>query len=118
MKMLRKPLLIATMTAALGLATISQQASAGDPLLGALIGGGIGAAIGHNAGGRDGGVVGGVLGAVVGSSIAASSNYYDRGYYDGGYAIVAHGSGYSYPRHVRYEHIYARRDWRGYDHRR
>jgi Glycine zipper 2TM domain len=135
--MLKKPLLIATMTAALGLATLSQQASAGDPLLGALIGGGIGAAIGHNTGGRNGGVVGGVLGAVVGSSIAASSNYYDRGYYDGGYApgygpayyapapvyaepVFVYGSGYSYPRYGRYEHAYARRDWRDgrNDHRR
>jgi hypothetical protein len=66
-----------------------------------------------------------------GSSIASSSNYYDRGYYDGGYApayyapapvyaapVVVYGSGYSYPRHVLYEHFYARRDWHGYDHRR
>jgi hypothetical protein len=128
--MLKKPLLIAMMTAALGLATLSQQAAAGDPLLGALIGGGIGAAIGHHSGGRDGGVVGGVLGAVVGSSIAASSDYYDRGYYDGGYAPaygpsyyapavvyaapeVIYRSDYSYPRYGRYEHAYAHRDWRG-----
>jgi hypothetical protein len=86
--MLKKPLMIATMTAALGIATLSTQASAGDPVLGALVGGGIGAAIGHNAGGRDGGVVGGVLGAIVGSSIAAESGrgYYGDGYYDNGYA--------------------------------
>jgi hypothetical protein len=32
--------------------------------------------------------------------------------------VVAYGSGYSYPRHVLYEHFYARRDWHGYDHRR
>jgi ABC-type multidrug transport system permease subunit len=89
--MLGKPLLIATLTAAVGLATISQQASAGDPVLGALIGG-----------------------------------YYGGGYAPAYYApaplyaapVVVYGSGYSYPRHVRYEHFYARRDWHGYDHRR
>lgn len=89
--MLKKPLVIATMTAALGIATLSTQASAGDPVLGALVGGGIGAAIGHSAGGRDGGVVGGVLGAIVGSSIAAQSG---PGYYNDGYA-PAPGYGYA-----------------------
>ena len=54
LKMLKKPLLIATATAAVGLATLSTQASAGDPVLGALIGGGIGAAIGHNTGSHNG----------------------------------------------------------------
>jgi hypothetical protein len=83
--MLKKPLAIAATAAALGMGLVSTQASAGDPVLGALIGGGIGAAIGHNTGGHNGGVVGGVLGAIVGSSIAASDGYYDRGYYDGGY---------------------------------
>jgi hypothetical protein len=98
--MFKKPLVIATMTAALGIATLSTQASAGDPVLGALVGGGIGAAIGHNAGGRDGGVVGGVLGAIVGSSIAAESGrpYYNDGYYapapSYGYA-PAYGYGYA-----------------------
>jgi hypothetical protein len=85
--MLKKPLVIATVAATLGMAVISTQASAGDPVLGAIIGGGIGAAIGHNAGGHNATAVGGVLGAIVGSSIAAQSGgYYDRGYYEGGYA--------------------------------
>jgi hypothetical protein len=89
--MLKKPLAIATLAAAVGMGTISTQASAGDPVLGALIGGGIGAAIGHNAGGHAGGVVGGVLGALVGSSIAASDGYYDRGYYADPYYAPAPG---------------------------
>ena len=83
--MLKKPLAIAAAAAALGMGLVSTQASAGDPVLGALIGGGIGAAIGHSTGGHNGGVWGGVLGALVGSSIAASDGYYDRGYYNGGY---------------------------------
>ena len=80
--MLRKPLLIAVLAAtAAGAGTLSPSASAGDPLLGALIGGGIGAAIGHGVNGRTGAWVGGTLGAVTGASIAASSG----GYYGGGY---------------------------------
>ena len=90
--MLKKPLAIAATAAALGMGLVSTQASAGDPVLGALLGGGIGAAIGHNVNERNGGVVGGVLGAIVGSSIAASDGYYDRGYYNGGYyAAPAYG---------------------------
>ena len=49
--MLKKRLLIAAATVA-GTATLSPLASAGDPLLGALIGGGIGAAIGHRVNGQ------------------------------------------------------------------
>jgi hypothetical protein len=80
--MLNRPLVVATITAALAVATVSTRAEAGDPVLGALIGGGIGAAIGHGINGRHGGVAGGVVGAIVGSSIAAnSSGYYDNGYY-------------------------------------
>jgi len=96
--MFKKPLVIATIAATMGMAGISTQASAGDPLVGAIIGGGIGAAIGHNHG-RDGGLVGGVLGAIVGSSIAADSGrYYDRGYYNrGSYDRGYYGSG-SYDR--------------------
>jgi len=127
--MLKKTLAIATAATALGMATVSTQAAAGDPVLGAIVGGGIGAAIGHNAGGRDGGVVGGVLGAIVGSSIAADSGYYDRGYYDGGYyydaprvyappvyyapyygPTVVYRSGPVYRDH--YRRVY-RSDWRG-----
>ena len=99
LKMLKKPLVIATATAAVGLATISTQASAGDQVLGALIGGGIGAAIGHNSGSRNGTGVGAVVGAVIGSSIAASSGYYDRGYYDRGSYEPGYGyDGYYAPR--------------------
>src|ERR1700693_5785473 len=90
--MLKKPLMIAPVAPAVATATISTEAAAGDPLLGALIGGGIGAAVGHGHG-RDGGVVGGVLGAIVGSGIAANSGgYYDRvgrRYYDDGYYAPA-----------------------------
>src|SRR5260221_4189885 len=79
--MLKKPLAIAATAAALGMGVVSTQASAGDPVLGALLGGGIGAAIGHNAGGRDGGVVGGEHGAPVRSAIPESSGHCDRRYF-------------------------------------
>ena len=82
----KKPLVIATLAASVAMVAVSTKAEAGDPLLGALIGGGIGAAIGHNVNHHGGGAVGGVVGALVGSSIAASSGYYDRGYYGAGYA--------------------------------
>jgi hypothetical protein len=122
--MLKKPLVIASVAAAIGMAGLSTQASAGDPLLGAIIGGGIGAAIGHNAGGHNATAVGGVLGAIVGSSIAAESNgYYDRGYYDGGYApSYGYGPSYSYgPAYyapapvVVYSSGPSYRGYRGYD---
>src|SRR5689334_11209124 len=82
--MLKKPLVIATLATAVGLAAISTKAEAGDPVLGALIGGGIGAAIGHSANGHNGAAVGGVVGALAGASIAANSGpYYGDGYYGG-----------------------------------
>ena len=71
---LRKPLIVATLTAAVALGAVSQRAEAADPVLGALIGGGIGAAIGHDINHHGGGVVGGFVGALIGSSIAAQSN--------------------------------------------
>ena len=79
----RKPLIIATALAAtVGVTTLSSQAYANDPLLGAVVGAGIGAAIGHGVQGRDGALVGGAIGAIAGASIAAnSSSYYDSGYY-------------------------------------
>lgn len=79
----RKPLIIAAALAAtVGVTTLSSQAYANDPLLGAVLGAGIGAAIGHGVQGRDGAVVGGAIGAIAGASIAASSSsYYDGGYY-------------------------------------
>jgi hypothetical protein len=90
---LKKPLAIASLTAAVALAAVSTKAEAGDPVLGALIGGGIGAAIGHNANHHNGAAVGGVLGAMVGSSIAASSGgYYGDPYYGG----PSYGSGSYY----------------------
>ena len=132
----KKPLLIASLTAAVGLAAVSTQAQAGDPLVGALIGGGIGAAIGHDVNRHGGAAVGGVLGAVVGSSIAANSGpYYGAGYgpsygYDGGYyapapvyagpVYPAYGVSYVYgggPRYYGYRDHGYRRDWRE-DHRR
>ena len=87
--MLKKPLMIASLTGVLALAGVATQASAADPALGALIGGGIGAAIGHDINGRHGAVAGGVLGAIVGSSIAAESNRYYDGYYGDGYYAPA-----------------------------
>ena len=79
----RKPLIIAAALAAtVGVTTLSSQAYANDPLLGAVVGAGIGAAIGHGVQGRDGAIVGGAIGAIAGASIAAnSSSYYDSGYY-------------------------------------
>ena len=79
----RKPLLIAAALAAtVGGTTLSTQAHANDPLLGAVVGAGIGAAIGHGVQGRDGALVGGAIGAIAGAGIAAnSSSYYDSGYY-------------------------------------
>jgi hypothetical protein len=104
--MFKKPLLIATMVATLGAATLSTEASAGDPVLGALIGGGIGAAIGHDVNHHNGAVVGGVLGAIVGSSIAANSGPYygDSGYYapSPGYFAPAPSPGYFAPAPVYY----------------
>jgi len=86
MEMLRKPLFAALVCTGLAAATLSTQAAAADPVLGALIGGGIGAAIGHDVNGRHGTAVGAALGAIVGSSIAASDNrYYSDGYYSNGY---------------------------------
>ena len=85
---LRKPVLIASLAAAVGLGAVCTEANAADPALGALLGGGIGAVIGHNVGHGGGATAAGaVVGALVGSSVAAQSNYYYNGqpYYDGGY---------------------------------
>jgi hypothetical protein len=91
---LKKPLLIASLSAALALGAVSTKANAADPVLGALIGGGIGAAIGHDVNRHGGAAVGGVIGAVVGSSIAQSSNYYNDGYYGDRYYAPAPSYGY------------------------
>ena len=131
--MLKKPLVIATISAALATATLSTPASAGDPLLGALIGGGIGAAIGNGVSGhRDARIAGGVLGALVGSSIASSGGYYDDGYYGSSYG-PAYAPSYGYPAPVyygapavvirsypRYQPVYnyRYRSYDRYDHRR
>jgi hypothetical protein len=74
--MLKKSLAIGAIATAVAAGTLSTPASAGDPVLGALVGGGIGAAIGHSVNGRNGAWVGGALGAVTGASIAANSGYY------------------------------------------
>jgi hypothetical protein len=80
----RKPLIVAALAATVAVATVSTQAYANDDaLLGALVGAGIGAAIGHNVHGRDGAVVGGAIGALAGAGIAASSDRYYDGRYQG-----------------------------------
>jgi hypothetical protein len=66
---MRTPLLIVTVTAALGVAGFSSRAEAGDPVAGAILGGVIGAAAG--------GPPGAVAGAIIGSAIAAPCCYYD-----------------------------------------
>src|SRR6266478_10046653 len=83
--MLKKTLVIGTIATAVAAATLPTPASAGDPVLGALVGGGIGAAIGHGVNGRNGAWVGGTIGALTGASIAANSGYYNGGYDNGGY---------------------------------
>jgi len=80
--MIKKTLAVGIAAATLGMAAVSSEAQAADPVLGALIGGGIGAAIGHDVNHHNGAAAGAVIGAVLGSSIAASSGpYYDGGYY-------------------------------------
>ena len=71
---MRKTLLAVTFTAAAAAAAFSSQASAHDPIAGALIGGGIGAAVG----GPPGAAVGAILGLAIG---ADSHSYRDRRYY-------------------------------------
>ena len=71
---MKKTLLAVTLTAAAAAATFSTQASAHDPIAGALIGGGIGAAVG----GPPGAAVGAILGLAIGSD---SHRYRDRRYY-------------------------------------
>lgn len=61
--MLRKPLMIAAITAAAGAMAFSSQVSAHDPVAGALIGGGIGAAVA----GPPGAAVGAILGTIIGA---------------------------------------------------
>jgi hypothetical protein len=81
--MLKKPLIIASAAAILmGLATLSTQAKAADPIFGALVGGALGAGIGHAVAGRHGAGVGAAIGAIAGAASAANSPYYyDDGYY-------------------------------------
>ena len=83
--MLKKPLVIASIAALIGTATLSTQAKAADPIFGALVGGALGAGIGHAVDGRHGAGVGAAIGAFAGAVSAANSpRYYDRGYYDYG----------------------------------
>ena len=75
--MLKKPLVIAAVAAALTTATLSGTGLGnGDPALGALLGAGIGAAIGNSVNHHNGALVGGAIGAVAGASIAANSGGY------------------------------------------
>ena len=80
-----KTTLIAAAAAALALGTFSTQASAHDPVAGALLGTAIGAAAG--------GPVGAAVGAVIGTVIA-SDPYSRRGYRDGPYDSGDRGYGY------------------------
>ena len=102
--MLKKPLVIASVAALLGAATLSTQAKAADPIFGALVGGALGAGIGHAVDGRHGAGVGAAIGAFAGAVGAANSPYYgDSGYYGAPapyygptYAPVAPAYGYGY----------------------
>ena len=107
--MLKKPLVIASIAALMGAATLSTQAKAADPIFGALVGGALGAGIGHAVDGRHGAGVGAAIGAFAGAVSAANSPYYGGGYYGGGgyydngpryyaptYAPVAPAYGYGY----------------------
>jgi hypothetical protein len=75
---MRKSFLVAAMTAAAAAMTFSTQASAGDPVAGAIIGGGIGAAVA----GPPGAAVGAIIGTIAG---AADPYYYRHGYRGPGY---------------------------------
>ena len=90
--MSKKPAWIATLGAALALATLSTQAHAGDPVAGMLIGGGIGAAVA--------GPPGAAVGAILGSIAATSDPYYDRRYYGQRY----YGQHYYEPRYAEREY--------------
>ena len=81
--MLKKPLVIASIAALMGAATLSTQAKAADPNIGALVGGALGAGIGHAVDGRHGAGVGAAIGAFAGAVGAANSPYYGDGYYGG-----------------------------------
>lgn len=109
----RKPLVIAVALAAtVGVTTLSSQAYANDPLLGAVVGAGIGAAIGHGVQGRDGAVVGGAIGAIAGASIAAnSSSYYDTGYYGAPVAYAPAPVYYGSPVYYQAAPVYYPRPW-------
>lgn len=79
---MKRGLLISTLLLATAL---SGTASAGDPVVGAIIGGGAGAIVGHAVGGRDGALVGGAIGAATGVALATDRNrnntretYYER----------------------------------------
>jgi len=109
----RKPLIIAAALAAtLGVTTLSSQAYANDPLLGAVVGAGIGAAIGHGVQGRDGAVVGGAIGAIAGASIAANSSaYYDTGYYGAPAVYAPAPAYYGSPGYYQAAPVYYPRPW-------
>ena len=66
--MLKRTMLVATVAATLGAVGFSSQASAHDPIAGALIGGGIGAAIA--------GPPGAAVGAIIGTIAGAESHHY------------------------------------------
>ena len=126
---MKKPLLVATITAAAIAATFSGRAAAShDYVAGALVGGGIGAAVG--------GPPGAAIGAILGLAITDSHHHYydDRRYYGRHYDRYREPVGYDRgPRHrdygyergyaqryeepVRYERAYREPAYRGYDSR-
>ena len=130
--MLKKPLMTAALIAGLAAAAFSTEASAQDPVLGALVGGGIGAAVG----GPPGAAVGAILGLAIGADpYYRGPRYYDR-YYGRGYYAPApvyyaptptyyapayyapppvYYGVYRYPSYgyrYRYARSYYRHDWR------
>jgi hypothetical protein len=77
----RKAKFLAVLATAAGTLAFSSQASAHEPLAGAIIGGGIGAAVG----GPPGAAVGAVLGTIIGAESDHGHRYRDRPYYDPAY---------------------------------
>ncbi len=80
--MQKKPLWIAAIGVTVAAMGFSTQASAGDPIAGAIIGGGIGAAVA----GPPGAAVGAIIGTIAGSTTPYYGGYYpEPADYGGGY---------------------------------
>ena len=110
---MKKSLLISLAAASLALGTYSTQASAHDPVAGALVGTAIGAA----AGGPVGAAVGAIIGTIISSDhhFDRDRRYYDRGYrYDRGPVSYEPVPAPAYREPVRYYERPAYRDHRDY----